>query len=140
MRIIAIPPEIDILGVTYEVDYVKEMEHGGQVAQIHYLEGTISIQKDMSPEIQFISFIHEVNHGILQGLNHFMRDMIYHDENFVETTAQAWGHVIKQIVDYNKAVEIVPEEEAEEDEEMPEKDILNIDIEGLRRLKDGTIF
>lgn len=124
MKIVGIPPEIEILGITYVVDYVDELE--GMAAQIHFLEGTIDIRTDMNPEIQFLSFMHEVTHGILQGLNHHMKDRIYHDEDFVEQLGQAYAQVIKQLVEYNDKFEV--ERIPDEDEEMPEKDILNIGL------------
>ena len=96
------------------------------MAQIHFLDGTIHIQADMAPEVVFLSFCHELNHGVLQGMNHYLKNMIYHDETFVEQGAQAWAQIIKQIVDYNLTHVIEYRKEPEEEDEMPPIDASNV--------------
>ena len=125
---VRIPNEIDIFGVTYIVRFGTELE-GNRVAQIHFTEGIIDVASDMSNDICFVSFIHEVQHGILQGMNYFMSDRIYHDESFVERMSQGWSQVIKQIIAYNFDNDYVYEMLKEEEDEMPEKDTLNIPVE-----------
>jgi hypothetical protein len=125
---IRIPEEIDIFGVTYIVRFGTELE-GNRVAQIHFTEGIIDVASDMAHDICFVSFIHEVQHGILQGMNYFMSDRIYHDESFVERMSQGWSQVIKQIIAYNFDVDCLYEMlKEEEEDEMPEKDTLNIPV------------
>jgi hypothetical protein len=124
---IRIPETIDIFGVTYVVRFGTELD-GNRVAQIHFTEGVIDVASDMSNDICFVSFIHEVQHGILQGMNYFMSDRIYHDESFVERMSQGWSQVIKQIIAYNFDIDYLYEMLKEEEDEMPEKDTLNIPV------------
>lgn len=129
---IRIPEYIDIGGVTYPVEFTDTLDHG-RVAQIHFLDGVIQIEKDMGEEVAFVSFMHEVTHGILQAMSHHLQGMIYHDERFVEQLAQMYTHVFKQIVEYNFDLEYLEEvlkqwhnEMDKEKDEMPEHDVLNI--------------
>jgi len=128
---IRIPEEIDIFGVTYLVKFGTELD-GNRVAQIHFTEGVIDVASDMSDEICFVSFIHEVQHGILQGMNHFMHERIYHDENFVERMSQGWSQVIKQIIEYNLDIDYLYETLKQTEEPEEKKDVLN--IAGLEEL------
>ena len=127
---IAIPETIEIYGVEYKVNWVDELQ-GNQIAQIHFMEGTIDILNDgMSADIYFVSFMHEIVHGVLQGMNYFLGGRIYHDEAFVERLSQGFAQVFKQIMKHNEGVELV--ELSPEDEEMPDNDILNINVEGFK--------
>jgi hypothetical protein len=126
---IAIPETLEIFGVEYKVIWVDDLD-GAQVAQIHFMEGTIEVLNNgMSADIYFVSFMHEVVHGVLQGMNYFLGGRIYHDESFVERLSQGFAQVFKQIMKHNQEVELV--EGSVEDEEMPDTDILNINIEGF---------
>jgi hypothetical protein len=127
--LIAIPETLEIFGVEYVVRWVDDLD-GAQVAQIHFMEGTIDVLNNgMSPDIYFVSFMHEVVHGVLQGMNYFLGGRIYHDESFVERLSQGFAQVFKQIMAYNELVEL--DYKDEEDDEMPETDVLNINVEGF---------
>lgn len=94
-----IPEVIEIGGISYIVTFVEDLP--GQAAQINFMEGTIKIRSDMGDEVTFLSFMHEIVHGITQAQNHFPDQMIYNNEHFTETTAQMLNSVFKQIYDYN---------------------------------------
>ncbi len=126
---IRIPEAIEIGGITYEVRFQEDLP-GNQAAQIHFLEGVIRMRSDMGDEVTFLSFIHEIVHGVMQALNHFPDAMIYNDENFTEQSAQLFTSIFKQIYDYNMLYDEyfapqVEEEVVDEDEQ----DILTIDVE-----------
>lgn len=110
---IRIPEAIEIGGITYVVKFVEELP--GQAAQINFLEGVIRLRSDMGDEVSFLSFMHEIFHGIIQAQNHFPDQMIYNDENFTETSAQMLTSVFKQIYDYNMLYDefFAPQEEEE---------------------------
>ena len=120
---IRIPELIEIGGISYEVRYEEDLP--GQSAQINFMEGVIRIRQGMGDEVTFLSFIHEVVHGIMQAQNHFPDQMIYNDEDFTERTAQLFTSVIKQIRDYNELYDdyFKPDEE--------ETDTLEIDVPAL---------
>ena len=120
---IRIPELIEIGGISYEVRYEEDLP--GQAAQINFMEGVIRIKQGMGDEVTFLSFIHEVVHGIMQAQNHFPDQMIYNDEDFTERTAQLFTSVIKQIRDYNELYDdyFKPDEE--------EMDTLEIDVPEL---------
>lgn len=124
---IKIPPTIDIGGVTYVVKWVSELQHK-LAAQIYFREGYIEIDENLNEEVAFVSFIHEIQHGIFGSQNFDLNRMIYHDENLVERSSQMWGQVIKQIVDYNSDSAYQDGLLGFEDEE---KDVLNINLEGF---------
>ena len=121
-----IPEVIEIGGISYIVEFVEELP--GQAAQINFMAGTIKIRSDMGDEVTFLSFMHELVHGVMQAQNHFPDQMIYNDENFTETTAQMLNSVFKQIYDYNMLYEeyFAPQEE--------EKDTLEIDVPELEEV------
>ena len=124
---IRIPDFIEIGGISYEVRYEEDLP--GQTAQIHFLEGVIRIKQGMGDEVTFLSFMHEVTHGVMQAMNHFPDQMIYNDEDFTERTAQLMTSIIKQIITYN---ELYDEYFAPQEEE--EKDTLEIDVPELEEV------
>lgn len=128
---IRIPEAIEIGGVTYKVEFEEELP--GRAAQIHFLEGVISIRNDMGDEVTFLSFIHEIVHGVIQAQNHFPDQMIYNDENFTETTAQMLTSVFKQIYDYNMLYDeyFAPQTEELQALKDDEETVLNIDVKEL---------
>lgn len=97
---IMIPETIDIGGITYQVKFTDDMGEGN-VGEIRFIDGIITISPRLGDEVAFISFVHEVTHGVMQSLNHFQNSMIYNDENFTEQTAQIMASIIKQIVYFN---------------------------------------
>lgn len=122
---IKIPEEIQIGGITFKVKWEKEIGPG-LVAQIHYRTAIIEILDDLSEEVAFASFIHELQHGVFGTQNYDLNEMIYHDENLVETSAQLWSQVIKQIVACNLMDNSVDVEKVEN------KDLLRIpSLEGF---------
>lgn len=123
LSMIRIPDAIEIGGITYEVQFHSELPQG-RVAQIHFTKGTIEIDDGLGDEVTFVSFIHEIVHGVMQAQDHFQNDMIYNDEAFTERTAQLMTSVFKQIYDYNMLYDeyFAPQEEEE-------KDVLTIDVE-----------
>jgi hypothetical protein len=127
MPMIRIPEVIEIGGITYPVEFVDDLP-SGRAAQIHFLEGVISIRSDMGDEVTFLSFIHEIVHGVMQSMNHFPDQMIYNDEDFTERTAQLMTSIFKQIMDYNL---LYDEFFAPQVEEMEEKDTLEINVDGV---------
>lgn len=126
---IRIPEALEIGGVTYIVEFVDELP-SGQAAQIRFLDGIIKIRTDMGDEVIFLSFMHEIVHGVIQAQNHFPDQMIYNDENFTETTAQMMASVFKQIFDYNMLYDEYFAPQVEE-KSTEEKDVLELDIEGV---------
>lgn len=120
---IKIPEALEIGGVTYIVKFVEDLP-SGQAAQIRFLDGVIKVRTDMGDEVVFLSFMHEVVHGVMQSMNHFPNDMIYNDEDFTERTAQLMTSIFKQIFDYNMMYDeyFAPQEEEE-------KTVLNINLE-----------
>lgn len=136
LPMIRIPDVIEIGGVTYVVEYVDELPVG-QVALISFIDGRIKIRNDMADEVTFLSFMHEIVHGVMQVQNHFTNGMIYNSEDFTERTAQIMTSIFKQIYDYNMLYDeyIAPQvEEESTEEESTEEDesILHIDIEGIK--------
>lgn len=127
---IRIPEALEIGGITYIVEFVEELP--GRAAQIHFMDGIISIRSDMGDEVTFLSFVHEVVHGVIQAQNHFPDQMIYNDENFTETTAQMMASVFKQIFDYNMLYDEYFAPQVEEESTVEEeKDTLEINVEGV---------
>lgn len=126
LSMIRIPEEIEIGGISYEVRYEEELP--GQAAQINFLEGVIRIKQGMGDEVTFLSFIHEVVHGVMQAQNHFPDQMIYNDEDFVERTAQLMTSIFKQIMYYNDLYDeyFAPQEE--------ETEIIEIDVQELEEV------
>ena len=100
LPMIRIPDVIEIGGITYVVEFVDDLP-SGRVAQIEFIQGKISVRDDMADEVTFLSFIHEIVHGIMQSMNHFPCDMVYNDEDFTERFAQLMTSIFKQIYDYN---------------------------------------
>ena len=100
LPMIRIPDVIEIGGITYVVEFVDYLP-SGRVAQIEFIQGKISVRDDMADEVTFLSFIHEIVHGIMQSMNHFPCDMVYNDEDFTERFAQLMTSIFKQIYDYN---------------------------------------
>lgn len=102
-----IPPSISIGGVEYEIVYTEnppllDKENDiANVAQIDFIKSEIRIWLGLSDEMQLISFIHEVAHGIDFVLAIDAGDMISHTEEYIETTANIWLQVTKQIVEWN---------------------------------------
>lgn len=127
MPMIRIPEAIEIGGITYLVEFDKELP-GGRAAQIHFLEGIITIRPDMGDEVTFLSFMHEIVHGVMQSMNHFPDQMIYNDEDFTERTAQLMTSVFKQIMDYNL---LYDEFFAPQVEEGEEETVLELNVEEL---------
>lgn len=131
LPIIRIPEAIEIGGITYAVEFVDELP--GRAAQIHFLDGVISIRSDMGDEVTFLTFMHEIVHGVIQAQNHFPDQMIYNDENFTETTAQMMTSVFKQVYDYNLLYDefYAPQTEELQALEDDEETVLNIDVKEL---------
>ena len=127
MPMIRIPEVIEIGGIAYTVEFVAELP--GRAAQIHFMDGVITIREDMGDEVTFLSFMHELVHGVMQSMNHFPDQMIYNDEDFTERTAQLMTSVFKQIYDYNMLYDEYFAPQVEEGEE--EKDTLKINVEGV---------
>lgn len=123
---IRIPEALEIGGITYIVEFVDELP-SGQAAQIRFLDGVIKIRTDMGDEVVFLSFMHEIVHGVMQSMNHFPNDMIYNDEDFTERTAQILTSVFKQIYDYN----MLYDEYFAPQEEEKEQTVLKFDVEGV---------
>ena len=122
---IRIPEVIEIGGIAYIVEFDEELP-GGRAAQIHFLEGIITIRPDMGDEVTFLSFMHEVVHGVMQSMNHFPDQMVYNDEDFTERTAQLMTSIFKQIYDYNMLYDeyFAPQEEEEQT-------VLELNIDGV---------
>lgn len=127
MPMIRIPEAIEIGGVTYKIDFTDDLP--GRAAQIHFMDGIITIRDDMGDEVTFLSFMHEIVHGVIQAQNHFPDQMIYNDENFTETTAQMMASVFKQISDYNLLYDEYFAPQVEEGEE--DQTVLELDVEEL---------
>jgi hypothetical protein len=102
-----IPPSISIGGVEYDIIYTKDpplfdKENDiANVAQIDFINSEIRIWLGLSDEMQLISFIHEIAHGVDFVLAIEPGDMTSHTEEHTETTANIWLQVIKQIVEWN---------------------------------------
>jgi hypothetical protein len=128
LPMIRIPEAIEIGGISYIVKYEEDLP--GQTAQIHFLEGVIRIKQGMGDEVTFLSFMHEVTHGVMQAMNHFPDQMIYNDEDFTERTAQLFTSIFKQIHDYNILYDeyFAKQEGEEEIFPEPDKDILDINV------------
>lgn len=123
LPMIRIPDFIEIGGIAYEIRYEEDLP--GQAAQINFLEGVIRIKQGMGDEVTFLSFMHEVVHGVMQAQNHFPDQMIYNDEDFTERTAQLMTSIFKQISSYNELYDeyFAPQEE--------ETEIIEIDVPAL---------
>lgn len=123
LPMIRIPDFIEIGGISYEVRYEEDLP--GQSAQINFMEGVIRIRQGMGDEVTFLSFMHEVVHGVMQAQNHFPDQMIYNDEDFTERTAQLMTSIFKQISGYNELYDeyFAPQEE--------ETEIIEIDVPAL---------
>ena len=125
---IRIPEALEIGGITYMVEFVEELP--GRAAQIHFMDGVITIRSDMGEEVTFLSFMHEIVHGVMQAQNHFPDQMVYNDESFTETTAQMMTSVFKQIYDYNMLYDeyFAPQvEEGEEDQTVLELNVEEVE-------------
>lgn len=102
-----LPPSISIGGVEYDITYTKEPPlfdkeaDIANVAQIDFINSEIRIWEELSDEMQLISFIHEVVHGVDFVLAIEPDDITKHTEEYTETTANIWLQVIKQIVEWN---------------------------------------
>jgi len=125
---IKIPQVIDIGGISYEIRWVAELQ-GKLAAQIFFRDGYIEIDENLSDEVAFVSFLHEVQHGIFGCQNYDINKMLYHDEGLVERSAQLWGQVIKQIVGYNSDCAYADGLLAPEC--IEDKTVLDIDVPGF---------
>lgn len=127
LPMIRIPEAVEVGGVTYQVEFVEELP--GRAAQIHFMDGIVTIRSDMGEEVTFLSFMHEMVHATIQAQNHFPDQMIYNDENFTETTAQILTSVFKQIYDYNMLYDEYFAPQVEEESTEEEHDTLEINVE-----------
>lgn len=135
---IRIPDALEIGGICYVVEFVDNLPQG-RVAQIEFLQGKISVMDDMADEVTFLSFMHEVVHGVMQSMNHFPCDMVYNDEDFTERFAQLMTSIFKQVYDYNRLYDeyFAPQTEELKDLEEDEKDVLTINVEVD---EDGSLY
>jgi hypothetical protein len=127
---IRIPDFIEIGGITYQVRFNDNLP-AGRVAQIHFTDGTIDIESTMCTEVVFLSFMHEIVHGVMQSQNHFPNEMIYNDEDFTERTAQLMASIFKQIFVYNTHYEEFFEPQEEESMVEEEHDVIVLDVPEL---------
>lgn len=102
-----IPPSISIGGVEYEIIYTKDpplfdKENDiANVGQIDLLKSVIRIWEGLSDEMQLLTLVHEIQHGVEFVFAINPGDSIMHSEEYVEMTANIWLQVIKQIVEWN---------------------------------------
>lgn len=75
-------PKVKIGAFDYEVKYDDRLEENGQLGRINLTKSTIGIRPDMSPDIERMTLLHEVIHGILFQAGY--RDM---DERAVDLLA-----------------------------------------------------
>lgn len=87
-----IPKQINILGLTYAVEEVEVVSKGELLlGQINYLEQTIRIDKSLSEDRKGQVFMHELLHGILEGLG--MAEL-NENENALQSIAAAMYHIL----------------------------------------------
>lgn len=61
--------EIRIAGVTYAIEYVYRMDVENAIAYIDFNKQIIKIDARYPPEIQKVSLLHEIIHGVSYGYN-----------------------------------------------------------------------
>lgn len=91
--------EIDILGVTYKVIEVEQVDKTNYLVdgEINYDKQTISIKKDLLNERKTEILWHEIIHGICE---HLQIEEIQKDEHLV----QCLGNSIYQVLLRNKTI------------------------------------
>ena len=79
--------QINILGIDYEVILTDQISNTQLLAGlIEYQNAKIQLNKDLAPDVLNQTFIHEVLHGIFDGLG---LDEINNDEKAVQSIATA---------------------------------------------------
>lgn len=66
-----IPKTINIGGINYQVKYVEELHDDRNMLEglISFVDCTISLNKSSNEQVQKMTFIHEVLHGIINHMN-----------------------------------------------------------------------
>jgi hypothetical protein len=90
-----LPKQVKVGAFTYQVEYDDRLEENGQLGRISLTASTIGIRPDMSPDLEKMTLIHEVLHGILFTAG--LRDL---DERVVDVLA----HGIIQVARDNKGL------------------------------------
>lgn len=122
---VRIPNQIDIIGVTYDVEYVEKFE-GYMVARIDYRANKIQIDKTLGESMAFQTFIHELTHGIFIALNIDKNSSIVLNEDMVERVSQIYSQIFKQILSYNMEPDYLDELLLKELDEI-DRDKLDLD-------------
>lgn len=95
-----IPEKITIAGITYTINEVEqespELHYGGAIGYCDYQKGLINLDKNLKEDVKEVTLVHELVHGVLHSLN-LMNENVIIDERFVESFAQLWYQVIKQL-------------------------------------------
>jgi hypothetical protein len=79
--------KVNICGIPHEIIFCEDnFDEAIHFGQIDYKTATIKINKDMKPEIQEETIIHEMLHGILVHLGY---DEKSDDEQFVNAVSNA---------------------------------------------------
>lgn len=66
-----IPKTINIGGINYQIKYVEELHDDKNMLEglISFGDCTISLNKSSNEQVQKMTFIHEVLHGIINHMN-----------------------------------------------------------------------
>ncbi len=87
----SIPTQINILGLTYSVNEVEVVnKYEPLKGQIDYIKDEILIDKTLNSDAKMQTFIHEVLHGILEGLG-------LYELNENETLVQSLSTALHQV-------------------------------------------
>lgn len=125
---VRIPSKIDIIGVTYDVEYVKAFSDG-RVAQIDFRGNKIQIMKELGDNVTFVSFMHELTHGVFVSLNIYENETIFLNEDMIERMSQIYSQIFKQILKYNLDPEYIDKLLYDELDEICETNLDDVKVE-----------
>ena len=92
-----LPEKIDILGITYEIRLVDVIDHNPNlVGHISCPYQTIQIKASLPDDQKMQTFIHEVLHGIDEGLGFPLNSM--EDEQLVQQIATGFNQTFGRYI------------------------------------------
>jgi hypothetical protein len=89
-----IPKTIKLIGKTIKIEFVKKINKKDDMGQYDSDKGLIKICAGMSEDDTKITFLHEVNHAIMDILG---ESTLFKRDSFMDYLAQIYYQVIQQI-------------------------------------------
>lgn len=128
-----IPSQISIGGLDWKIQFHDKdfMNQSNQkmVGNVNFRDGLINISSDLNEQLVDLTFLHEITHAVDYTLGFLVDDNddpehLPITEKTVETRAQLWLQVIKQLIDFNIIEEMCPSMNLKKED----KTILNLNI------------